>query len=204
MEGALLEAWSRGDTEAGRRLYATHFDAVYRFFRTKVDGDVSDLVQETFVAALQAAARFEGRSSVKTFLLGVARHHLFDHYRSKQRALTHDMSISAVNDTAPRASELVLRKSEQRLVLEALRRLSVDDQTLLELFYWEELSGSELAQIFEVPEGTIRSRLRRAHERLRSAVESLATSSEQLSSTMSNLEGWAASLRNELLSASST
>lgn len=204
MEAELMKRWSGGDVTAGQQLYARHFDAIYRFFRTKVAGDVADLVQQTFLAALEAASRFEGRSSLKTFLIGIARHQLFEHYRTQRRALDHDTSVSALLDSAPRLSELVAKKAEQRIVLEALRRMTVDDQTLLELFYWEALSGSELAQVFEVPEGTIRSRLRRAHERLRATIEELEEAPAELSSTLSNIDGWAASLRDEVLAAAPT
>jgi RNA polymerase sigma-70 factor (ECF subfamily) len=82
-------------------------------------------------------------------------------------------------------------------LLHALRRLPMDHQITLELYYWENLSGSELAEVLEVPEGTVRGRIRRAKTLLEASLAELAESPQQLESTVANLEGWALSLRDK-------
>ena len=64
------------------------------------------------------------------------------------------------------ASAEAAQHEEQRLLLEALRRIPLDLQIAIELHYWEGMSGPDLAQVLDIPEGTVRSRLRRAREPL--------------------------------------
>ena len=87
---------------------------------------------------------------------------------------------------------------EQRLLLEGLRHLSLGDQTLLELYYWERLSGPELAAFLGVPENTARTRVRRARLRLEAELVALATTPERLKTTVDNLDRWAESIRGAL------
>jgi len=51
----MLDRWRAGDSAAGNALFHRHFEAVYRFFERKTDGDIDDLVQETFLACLHTA-----------------------------------------------------------------------------------------------------------------------------------------------------
>ncbi len=87
------------------------------------------------------------------------------------------------------------RRAEHRLLLEALRHLPIEQQLLLELFDWEGQVGRELAIILNVPEGTVRSRLRAARRALVQAMQRLAASPDLLESTLANLDQWARGLR---------
>ena len=80
-------------------------------------------------------------------------------------------------------------------MLEALRRIPIDLQLVLELSYWEELSSAEIADVVGVPVGTVKSRVRRAREQLDAQLKVLAETDAVLQSTMVNLDGWARSLR---------
>lgn len=191
----LLNAWQEGDTSAGDELLKRHFDSVFRFFDRKVQGDAADLVQATFIACVEATATFKRQSSFRTFLFSIARRKLYDHWRGRSRNKQVDFTMTALEDLGPTPSVANVKKQEQRLLLEALRTIPMEAQLILELHYWEGLSGPELAATFEVPEGTIRSRLRRAREALEKQLAKLATSQELLQSTVSDIEGWAKSLR---------
>jgi RNA polymerase sigma-70 factor (ECF subfamily) len=73
--------------------------------------------------------------------------------------------------------------------------LPVDLQVALELHYWEDLSTAELAGILEIPQGTVKSRLRRAREALVTAIEQLSTDPQQRRETIDNLDQWAREVR---------
>ncbi len=193
---ALLDAWRAGDDRAGNELFERHFDSIHRFFDRKVGGDAADLVQVTFLGCIEARDRFRGASSFRTFLFSVARNQLYRHYRSKKKRDDLDFEVTSLEDLGPTPTGHLAGKQEQRLMLEALRSLPLDLQIALELHYWEGMRGPELAEVLDVPEGTVRSRLRRGKEQLTERLEQLASSPSVLASTVSDLEGWAKSLRD--------
>ena len=69
---------------------------------------------------------------------------------------------------------------------------------MLELTYWEDLKGPEIAEILEIPANTVRSRLSRARAALREALEAGITAPDLLRSTLTDLDRWAEALRAEL------
>jgi RNA polymerase sigma-70 factor (ECF subfamily) len=194
---ALLEAWRAGDAGAGRELFARHFDAVYRFFRNKVDDAAEDLVQQTFMAVVQAKEVFRGDASFRTFLFVVARKRLYSWLRERTRRpeaqAIGSTSIADVAGASP--SRAAADREEHRVLLEALRRLPVEMQTALELFYWEDLSVAEIGEVLDVPVGTVKSRLQRARAQLDRIIAELATSEELRRSTIGGLERWARELQ---------
>lgn len=193
---ALLDAWARGDRDAGNRLFDRHFPAVFRFFRNKVDDQAEDLTQATFLACVKNAGQMEKRASFRTYLFAIARNQLYMHFRAaaRQGAVLEFGSVSA-EDLGTSPSSRLVAKHEQRLLLRALRRIPVDLQVAVELYYWEGLSTRELAEIFEIPEGTVRSRLTRARDRIAAQLAELAEAPGEASTTMDCFERWARSLR---------
>jgi RNA polymerase sigma-70 factor (ECF subfamily) len=161
----LFERWRGGDHGAGNELFSRHYSAVYRFFRHKIEGDAADLVQETFLACVGAQQSFRQVSSFRAFLFGIARNQLLSYWRKRAvrgDALDFDsMSIAALSTTR------VARQEERARLLAALRDLPLDQQLLLELHYWEELDGEQLAAVFAIETATTRSRLTRARQALR-------------------------------------
>lgn len=192
----LLEAWRTGDAEAGNALFTRYFESIYRFIDGKVSDGVDDLVQKTFLACVEGRERLRDGASVRAYLYATARRLLYGRYEQRQRGQRIDFGVTSLSDLAPSASQVAAEHAEQRLLLEALRRISLDEQIALELYYFQDLKGRELADALEVPEGTIRSRLRRGLSHLRAAMEELADSPALLQSTVTDLDRWAESLRS--------
>lgn len=190
---ALLRAWQAGDRQAGGALFERHAPAVIRFFRSKVDRDVDDLVQDTFLACVRGADGYRGEAPFRAFLLGIARHKLHDHVARRARHPFDPETASAIDGGASPHSALA-RAQEHRLLLRALRSIPLEQQLTLELFYWEGMAGEEIAVVTGVSPHTVRSRLVRARAALEAAVRALAESPEALASTVSDLDGWARSL----------
>jgi RNA polymerase sigma-70 factor (ECF subfamily) len=199
----LLEAWVRGDTVAGNRLVRRHFDALFRFFRSRIDDGVADLVQQTFLACIETTRRVPEQAGFRAWMFGIARNKLLLHQR------THGRRRDAVGADALDDAELgdpgdlsiggmVDMRDEQRLLLRGLRRLPIDLQVALVLSYWEGLSGTEIAEVLEVPVGTVKTRLKRARELLKTTIASLAPDTDTATVTVRDLDRWAASLRDRL------
>lgn len=171
----LLDAWCAGDNEAGEALTRRHFDAVCRFFRGKLGDDVEDLIQQTFQICTKRRAALRPSGTFRGFLFGVARHLILDHLRRRyRRDRREDISATSLASLGTSPSAAAARSERQTLLREALRRIPLAQQMLLELAYWEDLSGREIAEALEIGEHTVRSRLARARAALRAEVERLA------------------------------
>ena len=196
---ALLRAWQAGDEDAGNELVARHFPVVFRFFRSKLTEGVEDLAQRTFLGCVESAHSYRGDAPFRAFLLGIARHQLLLHFRSRYRAdNVFDPVTQSVQDFATSSgrspSAVMAARDEERLLVAALRRLPVDFQIAVELFYWEELPIQEIAVVLEVAVGTVKSRLGRARSLLRQHVDDLTTEGEP-ALPLDNLDQWAHSMR---------
>jgi len=195
----LLAAWREGDRQAGGELFDRHFVAIRRFFRSKVGDDYEELVQRTFARCVEVQQRFRGDGKFRSYLFAIAANVLREHLREHHRGKQFDGDVSSVVDLAlPGPATAAGARREQVVLLEALRRLPVNDQIVLELFYWEQLTSAEIADVLELPHGTVRSRLRLARDRLRGHVDELSRSPAELESTLGGLERWAAELRQQL------
>lgn len=191
----LLKAWREGDAGAGETLTARHYDAVWRFFEVKIPSLAADMTQQTFLACVEARDRFEGRSSFRAYVFGIARRLLLQHLRRDDRFdRVQRFQAAASPDTVTTASRIVSRRQEQRLLLRALDRLSADMQIVVQLHYWEAMRPTEIAEVLDVPASTVSSRLMRARTQLREHLEGGGRRPAALDSLLGNLDGWARSL----------
>jgi RNA polymerase sigma factor (sigma-70 family) len=192
----LLAAWRSGDEVAGDTLVRRHFPIIYRFFANKVGRGIEDLVQRTFLKCVESRERIPDEG-FRAYLLGISKHQLFHHFRREQRhgdrVELGEFTVDGLNQSP---SGMMAGREQQRLLLRALRRIPLDFQMTLELFYWEELGINEIAAALEVAPGTVKSRLSRARELLRAQLEAIAASPELAESTVGELENWARSLRD--------
>lgn len=196
----LLQRWRNGDKQAGDALLGRHFPSIFLFFNSKLPDRADDLAQQVFLACVEARDRIDDRSSFRAYLFGIARRRLADHFRRYHRkdARTDFADTSIVDLVSGTPSRAVLLKQEQALLLEAMRQIPIDFQITLELFYWEEMSLAEIADVLGVAVGTVKSRLNRAKERLRERIDAMEAPAELREQTMTGLETWAVRLRDSL------
>lgn len=187
-DAELFAAWRAGDQRAGNDLTARYFDSLYGFFRNKVGDNIDDLLQETMLACVAAGERFEGRSSFRTYLFGIARNILFAHLRSRQRDRAVDFEHASIEDLGTSPSKHVVRSEQARHLAHALRRIPVDYQIILELYYWEQMKAAEIAEVLEVPPSTVRTRLRRGRQQLERELRRVLDGETEVLSTMGQLE----------------
>lgn len=192
----LLDRWRTGDRRAGDQLLERHLQALQRFFHNKAGASADDLAQETLLACLDSQDKFERRSNFRSYLFGVARYVLYAHYRKQRRdGMVLDFNTVTAFELSNSPSVLAAERSEQRILLEALRHISLEHQVVLELCYWEELTAPELAEILGLDTAAVYSRIRRAKKQLRRQLDRLLTEPQRLAPTNTDLERWAALLR---------
>ena len=160
---ALALAARTGDPGAQTAFVRGTQADVWRFTAALVDpGTADDLTQETYLRAFRALPAFEGRSSVRTWLLGIARRVCADHVRAVVRRRRLDDRLAAEPSTPDAGPDPAHRLGAADL----LGRLGEERRTAFVLTQMIGLSYAEAADVEGVPIGTIRSRVARARDEL--------------------------------------
>lgn len=194
-DAELFEAWRTGDDRAGNQLFERYFEAMFRFFRNKVTDGAEDLVQQTFLACVRNSEAYRGDASFRSYLFTIARTKLLDHIRVRNRKQAPlDFTEVSLADLGISPSLWAAQREEEELLATALRHLPVDLQIAVEMFHLEDLPASEVAHVLGIPEGTVRSRVRRGLALLREHVERLADGPRIAQDTLRVLEQMAKKL----------
>lgn len=129
--------------------------------------DAQDLVQETFIQALQSIHRFRGQSSIYTWLRAILLN-LSRHYHRDRRRLVCDDALARQDIPAPDEGPARLDTDDASSALaNALRQLSGDHREVLVLRFYEEMKIHEIAAHLRLPKGTVKSRLHYAIAQMR-------------------------------------
>lgn len=193
----LLDRWRQNDRKAGNELFQRYFSAICRFFQNKIQGEVDELVQRTFLACVRSRDQFRKQSSFRSYLFTIARNELYTYlrrYRREDQVL--DFGVTSMIDlTSTPRSRLARLGDRQRLLL-ALRSLPVEQQMMIELYYWEDMSLGDLGEVLGIPSSTVGSRLFRARQKLQERLCELADSPIPEHQTFADLDAWARALRD--------
>jgi RNA polymerase sigma-70 factor (ECF subfamily) len=162
-----------GDLAALGQVYDAHHAAVRTFARRLIGEEAAeDLVHDTFLSLPKALSHWNGRGTLRTFIIGIAINHARHYVRARARRRRAVERLAQQPEPAGRSPE---RDTEQRqlaqLLLRALDSLSFDHRTTFVLCEVEERSSPEVAQILGIPENTVRTRLHHARLKLRAALE---------------------------------
>ena len=129
-----------------------------------------DIVQDVFIAFYQKQEQFRREASLRTYLVKMTVNRSHDYLRSwKSKRLTLFEKITG-RTTAMTPEKEILEKTVKKELVEALFTLSVAYREVLILYYFEEMSTVENAQLVHCPEATIRTRLQRARKQLATAM----------------------------------
>ena len=184
-------AWRDGDAELGAALFERHYRGIFQFVRRRVGDAAEDVAQQVFVTCLEVQMPSPRPPSVRAWLFGIARKLALQHFDRIGRGGGPRGAARSVYPTPLTPGTVIARREEARVLLEALRHISIDQQIVIELMYWEELTQAEVATALEIPEGTVKSRLSRAKAALRQHMQRASVSRAIERSTMDNLGQWA-------------
>jgi RNA polymerase sigma-70 factor, ECF subfamily len=157
----LMLEFQRGSRAAFEELYARYCGPLYGFFRRRVESPqrAEDLAQETFLAVIRGASRYEPRALVRTYLYGIALKLLAVERRQRNRD---PLPAEFASDTATSS-----RPDTALWVRQAIAKLDDSDREILMLREYEQLSYAEIGKLLWLPVNTVRSRLFRARIALR-------------------------------------
>ena len=146
-----------------------HLDAAYNLARwlTRNDRDAEDVVQEAFLRALRHFHSFKG-GDARPWLLAIVRNTCFTWLKQNRfpEEETIDDNIHPPSEDASDPETLLLRETDRQLLRSALNRLPKEFLEVIVLREFEELSYKEIAEVIQIPAGTVMSRLARARRRL--------------------------------------
>jgi RNA polymerase sigma-70 factor (ECF subfamily) len=152
----LAKRVATGDETALAIFYRRYADLLYAFIYHLLGGsrsDAEDVWQDTLLAALHSLPSYRGECRLPTWLCGIARHKIADHFRRQGRAATDvfsdvsEVRLSALLSSAPLPEEVVMRQATRVRVVEALALLNEDYRTALVARYTDERAVGEVAQM---------------------------------------------------------
>lgn len=160
----LMLAFSEGAAEAFAELFARHKQPVFGFFRRRVadPGHAEELTEETFLAIVRGAARYQPRALFRTYLFAIG----FKILRAHRRRVAIRATFFGAG-AALREPGVVDGTDAAILLRHAVEKLERTEREVLMLREFEQLSYSEIAELLSLPVNTIRSRLFRAITALR-------------------------------------
>jgi RNA polymerase sigma factor (sigma-70 family) len=183
----LMLDYGGGDAAAFAQLFERHERPVYRFLLRSLGGDAAradDLLQDVWLALIRNAANYAPRARFTTWLYGIARSRLIDHWRAHRN----DVSLDAAND--PQADDegearvdriagarheepevRAMSRAQARAFVAAVERLPAAQREALLLHLEGELTLDEIGQLTGVGMETAKSRLRYALAKLRESLE---------------------------------
>lgn len=165
------EETREGDVSAWRSLVRSHQDAVFRLAYLMLGNrhDAEDVAQETFLRAYRSRAGFDAERVLRPWLLKICANLARNRRRSFARYLqAMQRHFAGQPDEAPVAAPVEAAASGR--LWQAVRRLRSDDQQILYLRFFLDLTLAESAVALGIAEGTVKSRTNRALERLRAVI----------------------------------
>jgi RNA polymerase sigma-70 factor, ECF subfamily len=161
----LMLDFQQGSRDAFAELFDRYRDAVYAFFRRRVDHAerAEELAQETFLAVLKGAKRYEPRAAFRSYLFGIA----FYVLSAERRKMGRQQSGQLTGEADPPEPQNADSPDNSLWVRHAIEKLDPDAREVLLLREYEQLSYAEIAALLRLPVNTVRSRLFRARIALR-------------------------------------
>jgi RNA polymerase sigma-70 factor, ECF subfamily len=165
----LVEKVASGDRAAYRWLFLRFQRPIHTYLvrLVRLSYIADELMSETMLELWRGAARFGGRSTVSTWLFGIARHKAIDHLRRSRETTLDEETMGGIPDPAAGPEEEASKASIAGLVGRLMERLSVEHREVLHLAYREEMSVEEIAALVGCPTNTVKTRMFYARKRLR-------------------------------------
>jgi RNA polymerase sigma-70 factor, ECF subfamily len=164
----LITAIAAGDEGAMRTLYNRHRVRVFRFAVRLVDdaATAEDVVSEAFIEVWRQAARFEGRSSVSTWIMSITRFKALSARRRRQEVELDEKMAETIADQYFTPEQILLETDRRANLRACLSQLSPDHREIIDLVYYYDKTIEEVAEIVGVPKNTVKTRMFYARKKL--------------------------------------
>lgn len=156
-DAELVKRWTRGDTRAATEIVGRHADALARFAASNgIQGEIQELVQDTFVRAFGAFDSFRGDSALRTWLFTIERNLILDRRRADARSAWVDPIEAGSAATEYDALDALIAEETSEQIRKRLDSLSPMQRDVFRLRVEQGLSYKEIADVLETSEGAAR------------------------------------------------
>jgi RNA polymerase sigma-70 factor (ECF subfamily) len=164
----LMARIAGGDRLAMGVLYARHHVRVFRFVLRLIGDETmaEDIATEVFLDVWRRADRFEGRSAVSTWVLGIARFKALSARRRHVAEPLDEETAQTIADPADNPASVLEKKDTSTIIRRCLKSLPPQHREIIDLAYYHEKSLEEVAAIVGIPKNTVKTRMLRARMRL--------------------------------------
>ncbi|WP_369600712.1 sigma-70 family RNA polymerase sigma factor [Hahella sp. SMD15-11] len=172
---ALLRAMAAGDEKALKAFYRRHQQRIYAFALQRLGepADAADVLNDVMLTVWHQADRFEGRSRVTTWLLGITHHRILDRIRSRKRQRWEALDEEPPDERPDPAWQQTTDDEYRKGLDTCLKALPAAQRDVVYLAFVEEHGYPDIARILTVPEGTIKTRMFHARKALKACLKRL-------------------------------
>jgi RNA polymerase sigma-70 factor, ECF subfamily len=172
----LLAKIANDDEQAMREFFELHSSTVYHYIFGRCNDKTvaGDILNTVMMEVWNHAERFEGRSKVSTWLIGIARFKLIDFYRSEKRH-QHSELDETIEDPLIASEQMIEAAQHSKGVKSCIDKLGENQREIVQLTFYSELAYQEIAEIIECPVGTVKSRMHHAKDALKRCLQSFLT-----------------------------
>ena len=165
----LIDQIAQGHEAALAEFYRIFESRIYAFAKIRLNDshEAADLLNEVMWEVWRSAGRYEGRSSVTTWIFGIAHHKVVDRIRSTSKYQGETLEVTANEESDQDLEVLITQKQMGDHLRHCMERLSDDHRQIVHLTFFEDLSYREISEIVGSPEGTLKARLFHAKQALK-------------------------------------
>ena len=166
---SLLQEMASGSEKALTEFYRSFEARIYAFANIRLNDshEAADLLNEIMWEIWRGAGKYEGRSSVSTWVFGIAHHKIIDRIRSKSRHEMEPLEAGFPAESDQDLDDLLTQKQLGKHLGHCIDTLSADHRQTVHLAFFEDLSYREIGEIVGSPEGTIKARMFHAKQVLK-------------------------------------
>ena len=166
---SLLKQIALGSESALAELYRMFEPRIFAFAKVRLNDfqEGSDLLNDVMLEVWRGAGRFEGRSSVTTWIFGIAHHKVVDRLRQRSKHQYEDLETTKAIESDTDLDEIIFGKQLGTFIQKCMHKLSDEQRQVVHLAFFEDLSYREIGEIVGSPEGTIKARMFHAKQALK-------------------------------------
>ncbi len=182
----LLQQIAKGQQKALEAFYQLYEPRVYRYALSRLNDsfEAADTLNEVMMEVWKYAERFEGRSKVSTWLLGITHHKVYDRLRKRKKTNLEDdiddFTNQLTDDNSIHMEQVIAGADDADMIKSCMNKLSSPQREVIHLAFYEDMHYQEIAKISDCPEGTVKTRVFHAKQSLKKCIAKLMAAMESL------------------------